>query len=181
MVQSVVGINVTCSLKAHYTNGTELTEGGWIDVDTGDNVNMTWFFISANLSSNDSIYSIGDYSTWIINETIQKTYNGDPRDTNHINMTIEESSPPYAYVNVSQNYYWDKDTGVLTELSVSYNETMNYTAEYTTEYSIHLELTGSSVWVVPEFIGLPQTLLLIASLALVALASRRKLRKTQNG
>jgi len=179
-VQNVVNNNVTCSLQAHYKNGSDMTEGGWIDVDTGDDVNMTWFLISANLNPGNSIYSIGEYSTWIINETIQKMYNGVPRDTNHINMTIEESYPPYAYANVSQNYYWDKATGVLTGLSVFFNETMNYTTPITTVYSISLELTESNVWVIPEFMGLPQTLLLIASLTLVTLASKRKLLKTRN-
>jgi hypothetical protein len=179
-VQSIVGTNVTCSLQAHYLNGTDASEGGWIDVETGDNDNMTWFLIAANLNSNDSIYTMGDYSTWTINETIQKTYNEDPRDTNHINMTMEASEPPFLYANVSQNYYWDKATGVITELSVFYNETINFTSVITTVCSVSIELTESSVWVVPEFSGLPQTLLLIASLTLVTLASKRKLLKTRN-
>lgn len=178
-VGNVVVKNVTCNLQAHYKNGTEETGSGWIDVDTGDNLNMTWFFIAANLNSGDSIYSSGSYSTWMINETIQKMYDGVPRDANHINMTIEESNPPpyYYYVYASQNFYWDRETGALIEMSIYVNQTFTLS---TTEYSISIELTGSNVWVVPEFIGLPQTLLLIASLALVTLASRRKLPKTRN-
>jgi hypothetical protein len=177
-VQSIIDTNVTCSLQAHYTNGTDVSEGGWIDVNTGDNENMTWFLIAANLNPNDSIYTMGDYSTWTINETIQKTYNGVQRDINHINMTIEESEPPYAYVNVSENFYWDKATGAIMELSVFYNETINIPTPTSTVYSVSLKLSDSSV--VPEFIGLPQTLLLIASLTFVTLVSKRKLFKARN-
>jgi len=179
-VQSIVGPNVTCNLQAHYTNGTDEYEGGWINVDTGDNDNMTWFLIAANLNPNDSIYTMGEFSTWTINETIQKTYNGVQRDINHINMTIEESEPGVLYVNVSENFYWDKATGAITEISVFYNETINFTSLITTVYSVSLELTESNVWVVPEFTGLSQTLLLIASLTLVTLVSKRKLFKERN-
>lgn len=172
-VENVVFKNVTCGLRAHYVNGTEETDSGWIDVDTGDNVNMSIFLVSADLSINDSVYSSGDMSTWVINETVQKTYQGIPRETNHINLTILESNPPpyYYYVNVSMNVYWDRATGALTEMSVYSNQT---TTTQTSVYFISMKLTGSSVWVVPESMGLLQTLLLVASLALVILANRRK-------
>jgi hypothetical protein len=173
-VENVAGTNVTISSLLHYNNGTEETESGWIDVDTGGG-NMTLFLISANLNAGNSIYSSGDYSTFTINETIPMTYPGGSRETNHINTTMEVSSPPY-YVNLSMNLYWDRATGVLTKLSMISNQTMTYT----TNYSVSMELTGSNEWAVPEFFGLPPTLLLLASLALVTLASIRKLRKTQN-
>src|SRR4030042_1081118 len=49
-VENVVGTNVTGSFLSHFSNGTDdVTEGGWVDVDTGDEVNMSLFFISANL------------------------------------------------------------------------------------------------------------------------------------
>ena len=55
-IENVVGTNVTISSLSHYNNGTETTEGGWLDVDTGDSVNMSLFLISANLNAGDSIY-----------------------------------------------------------------------------------------------------------------------------
>jgi hypothetical protein len=73
------------------------------------------------------------------------------------------------------NLYWDKATGVLTKLSITENETITYT----TDWSVSFDLTSSSIWVVPEFNGLPPTLLLLASLTLITLAQRRKLNKTQ--
>src|SRR4030042_4590947 len=35
-VENVVGTNVTGSFLSHFCNGTETTEGGGLDVDTGD-------------------------------------------------------------------------------------------------------------------------------------------------
>jgi hypothetical protein len=175
-VGNVVGTNVTSSSLSHYNNGTERTQNGWLDVDTGDGVNMSLIFVSANLNAGDFIYSSGIYSTWYINETISRTYPGGPRDTNHINVTMEASSPPYAYIYLSTNFYWDRATGVLTKVSITSNETTTYT----TNWSVTFELTGSNKWTVPEFVGLPQILLLLASLTLVTLAHRRRLYKTQN-
>jgi hypothetical protein len=174
-VQNVVGTNVTSSFLAHFTNGTDKTGGGWLDVDTGDSVNMSFFFVSANLNAGDSIYSSGIYSDLKINGTTSTTYPGGSRDTNYVNMTMEESMSPI-YLYLSMNMYWDRTTGLLTEISIISNQTMTYT----TDYSVSFELTGSSKWVLPEFVGLPQTMLLLASLTLVILVHRRKLHKNQN-
>jgi hypothetical protein len=176
-VENIVDTNVTCTLTAHYQNDTEETASGWIDVDSGDNLNMEMFIIAENLNPGDSIYRTGNFSSWNISETISWPYSEDSRDTNHINYTMEESSMPPLYIYVSANIYWDKATGVLTKMSL----TMNQTYTYTTQYSISMELTESNMWVVPEFAELPQTLILLASvLALVTIARRRKLHNTHN-
>src|SRR4030043_2410172 len=172
-VESVVGTNVTGSFLSHFSNGTEMTEGGWVDVDTGDDGNMSLFFISANLDSGDSIYSSGEYSTWMINETIPKTYLEEQRDTNHLNIKMEMSEPPF-YVYLSWDVYWDRATGALVEMSMSSKQTMGYT----TAWSFSIELTESTKWVIPEFAGLLQTLLLVTSLTLATLVCSRKMHKT---
>jgi len=174
-VESVVGTNVTGSTLSHFKNTTEVTEGGWVDVDTGDNDNMPFFFVSANLDVNDSIYSGGTYSNWNISETFMKTYPEGSRETNHLNMTVLVSNPP-SYNYVSINVYWDRETGLLTEMSMIMNSTMIYT----TNWSLSFELTETNLWAVPEFVGLHQALLLLSSLTLVTLVRRRRLHNTQN-
>ncbi len=172
-VENVVGTNITCGATAHFANGTETSAGGWLDVDTGDGANMSLFFISANLSPGDSIYSGGTYQAWKINETLSETYPGGPRDINYVNITYSMSIESY-YVYTSMNAYWDKGTGVLTKLSM----VMNSSYLYTTEMVVSLEMTQSSKWVVPEFAGMPQVLLLFASLTIAVAATRRRPRKT---
>ena len=105
-------------------------------------------------------------------------YPGGSREINHVNMTVAQSlPPPYSYnISMSMNMYWDRATGVLTKMYMEDNTTTTYT----TFYSVSIELTESNVWVVPELVGLPQTLLLLASLAVVTVAYTRKLRNTES-
>jgi hypothetical protein len=171
-IENITGTNVTISSLIHYDNGTEDTGIGWVDVDTGEG-NMTLFLTSSNLNVGDPIYTTGDYSGFSINETIPMTYPGGSRPTNHVNVTMEMTTE-FVNVSLSMNLYWDKATGVLTEMSIISNQTMTYT----TNYSISMQLADSSVWVVPEF-GMPLFMLLLSSAALVTLVARRKLRRTQ--
>jgi len=171
-IENIAGTNVTISALLHYSNGTEDTELGWVDVDTGEG-NMTLFLISANLNVGDPIYTTGDYSDLTINETIPMPYPGGSRQTNHVNVTMEESSELFN-VSLSMNLYWDKATGTLTQVSIISNQTITYT----TNYSVSMQLTDSNVWVVPEF-GMPLIALLLSSAALVTLVATRKLRRTQ--
>jgi len=171
-VQGISGTNVSISALLHHNNGTESTDQGWMDVDTGEG-NMTLFLISANLNAGDPIYTSGDYSGFTINETIPVTYPGGQRQTNHVNVT-EEVSNQFANVSLLMNLYWDQATGVLTQMSIKSNQTITYT----TNYSVAMQLTGSSVWTVPE-LGMPMVALLFSSAASVTLVSARKLRKAK--
>jgi hypothetical protein len=164
-VENVVGTNVTISALFHYTNGTEKTQIGWVDVGTGDaNLNLSLPLISANLNVGDQIYSGSMYVHYIITETIPMTYTGGSRPTNHI-------------IGTSEDYYWDRATGVLTKWAFANNQTQASGWIY---YSLSVELTASSQWAVPEFTGLPLTLLLFALLTVVTLAHTRKPHKTEN-
>jgi hypothetical protein len=174
-IENVAGTNVTVISSIHYNNGTVRTEGGWVDVDTGNSVNMSFILISANLNAGDSIYSNSTYLPYTINETISETYPGGSRQTNHMNTTMEASYGSY-YIYSSMNLYWDRATGVITKLSII----MNSTTIYTTDWFISFNLTGSNKWVVPEFVGLPSTVPLLALLPLVVLVRRRRLHKTRN-
>lgn len=176
-VDSVVNTNITCDLLFHFKNGSTTDISGWVDVDTGDNVNMTLWFISANLVANDTLYSGGFYQTWTINQTIPKEYPNGPRDTNYLNITQSFS----AFNNSAyQSYevYWDKATGVMVQMSIIMSNTYVIDqAQYATYWSLLIQMTGSSLWTVPEFDGLAQTLILLASLTIVTVATTQKMRK----
>ena len=177
-VQNIAGTNVTVSSDLHYSNGTDEPQSGWVDIDTGDNVNLGFLLISANLNAGDPIYSGSTYSTYVINETVSRTYSSGARQTNHLNETMSFSYPGIASVYLSMNFYWDRTTGILTELSIVSNQTMSYPTLNETDLSISFELTQTNRWTVPEFGGLPQILLLLSSITVVAVAQRR-LRRTR--
>ena len=171
-ITAVSGTNITGTLTAHYKNGTETTIDGWVNVDTGDGENMTALFISAGLVPGDSIYTGSDYSTYLINETVSRTYPGGMRDTDHINTTAESSSSIIGNLSITTNMYWDKSTGFLVDLSI---EESNQTGTYLTTWLEALQIIGSSVWPVPEFSSWPLALLtLITVTSAVTLMSRRK-------
>jgi len=167
---------VTVETITRLKNGTEETSGGYIDVDTGETENMTYWLIAANLGPGDPIYTSASYSTWIINETIPRYYQYETRDTNHLNIPYEIPAPPppYIYLGYVQNYYWDKATGILTEMHYTFT---NQTVAYLTTWSLWIRITESNVWVVPEFPTWTSILLVSAILAVSTVAYRRRLIK----
>jgi hypothetical protein len=169
LVQSVVGTNITANVMTHYNNGTDVSDNGWVDVDSG-NGNLTMFFVAADLGVNDSIYSSGTYSTLNINETISTIYPGGARQTNHLNVTMDYSYPP-SYNSLNVEIWWDKVTGALTQISEFGNQTMTYT----TTYSVSVRLIDTGSWVVPEFPSfLILPLFMITTLSAVIVYKRKR-------
>lgn len=175
-ITQVSGTNVTMQMVQHFKNGSDDTSSGWVDVDTGDGVNATFMIISANLNENDAIYTSGDYSDWLINETITRTYPDGARETNHINITFayNYTIPPdiefdYFY---SMNFYWDRATGILVEDGF---EVINQTGEYLTALSMVSKITESNVWVIPEFSTWLAWLAAIGTATIVVILGKRKL------
>jgi len=175
-ITQVSGTNVTMQSIQHFKNGSDDTSSGWIDVDTGDTVNATTMIISADLNENDAIYTSVDYSDWLINETITRTYPDGARETNHINMTyaVNYTIPPdiEGYYFYSMNFYWDRATGILVEDSF---EVINQTGEYLTAWSMVSKITESNVWVIPEFSTWLAWLAAIGTATIAVILGKRKL------
>ena len=163
--------NVTCELRNHFKNGTDLTTGGYVDIDTGEGENLTMYVISANLDKDHAIYTSGDNADLKINETITRTYPDGPRDTNHINITAETSSPDF-YQYISINYYWDRSTGVLAELTQE--STTRYQGVNST-FSMLIRISESNVWVIPEYPTLTPILLILILTVAITIYKRRRL------
>jgi len=176
-VEDVSGTNITFQYTTHFKNGTEGTEGGYVDIDTGKG-NMTFMAISANLNANDTLYTSGDYSTWKINETIVRTYPDSVRDTNLFNMIWEYSwthNETQYYYYFTENWFWDKSTGILVE---DYFAEINQTGEYITTWSALASITESSVWIAPEFPTWTSILILFVILTFTVAIYKRRLLKT---
>jgi hypothetical protein len=173
-VTAVSGTNVTGTVTTHFKNGTETTNDGWVDVDTGDG-NTTTLFISASLVPGDSIYTVSPYNTWTINETVPRTYPSGARDTNHINTTATSSSSQ-GNLSETTNLYYDQSTGALVEFSKAVS---NQTGTYLTTYLEEMQITNSSVWTVPEFPTLTATLVTLIALTSVTvlIVGQRQRRK----
>ncbi len=92
------------------------------------------------------------------------------RDTNHLNITAAFSSEEF-YQSMSLNYYWDKSTGILVELS---EVVVTVAYDYVTTSSLLSRITDSNVWIVPEFPSfLILPLFMIATLLAVIIYRRK--------
>ncbi len=167
-VAGISGTNITVQSTTHYKNGTEVIMGGWKDVNTGaTNMSLFPIVVSANLTLGDSVYASSTYASWIINETVSRTYSGVKRDINHLNL------PPSSWnQNVGYDWYWDKSTGVLVE---TLQGTTNQTGVYTTTWSEDMQIISSDVWIVPEFPAwTPALLILIVLTSATMVAARQR-------
>jgi hypothetical protein len=168
-VAGISGTNITVQSITHYKNGTEVTMDGWKDIDTGaTNMSLFPIVVSANLTIGDSVYTSSSYASWIINETVSRTYSGVKRDTNHMNMP-----PSSGTQNSSYDFYWDKSTGFLVE---TLQENINHTGTYTTMWSEDFQIISSGVWTVPEFPAWTSALIVLIALtsAIIVIAGKRQ-------
>lgn len=173
-VKDVSGTNVTCEMTQHFQDGTEDTEQGYIDVDTGNASNLTFLpfpFISAGLQKNDSIYTSEYYAEGYINETVTRTYPDGTRETNHLNITSEYSGEQQ-YRYLADNFYWDKPTGTLVEVTET---SIHESGGYTNSYSISVKITQSNKWTIPEFPPRLIIPLLLTATLITTILTKRKL------
>jgi hypothetical protein len=166
--------NVIVQMTTRFKNGTETTQRGTTDVESGIG-NMTNWVVAADLNPNDAVYTEDIYSTWLINETIVRTYPSGTRNTNHFNTSTESNMTGF-YQYYSQNFYWDKSTGIMVEMSFSQ---ITQTSVSQTIMSGKITMSESSVWVVPEF---PTwTLILLILIVLTIAIATKKYRERQFG
>ncbi len=166
----VSGTSVTFQMAWHFKNGTESTQTGITDITTGDG-NVTNWFVAANLNPNDTVYTSGMYSSWTINETIVKTYPGGARNTIHLNMSTEINMTGI-YQYSSSNYYWDKSTGVMVEMSMAI---ISQTNPSQTNMLATLKIVESNVWIVPEFPIFTTILVVLILLTVAAIFCKKRL------
>jgi hypothetical protein len=171
-VTGISGTNITCQSWYSLTNGTQETDTGSVDVESGSG-NMTGGVIAADLNEGDLVYNgswSSSSSSWsftgaTINETVTRNYLGSSVTTNHLNVT-EQSDGIY----MSMDCFWFRDSGVLAE--VVFNYTLVESGAYMWAYVDEI-ITGASVDVVPEF-SVSLILPLFVALSTLAVVSAKK-------
>jgi len=134
IVQLVSGVNVTFQTIIHYENDTEQTIMRSLNVDSGDG-NGTFWFILTCMEPSDMIYTNNGYP---VNETTSRTYASFTRDVNHLSITQISATH-----NSSENLYWDKITGTLTEWTVQESLLDN---GYITSWSTSFKMVDTNLW-----------------------------------
>jgi hypothetical protein len=120
-VTGVNGSQVSINTIWRFTNGTELVGTGNVNLETGISYGGFWAIYAANLRAGDHVRPNGpDRST--VNETNTKGYGaGGTRETNLLSLVrqyYDADDPTYGTTWTEyMSTYFDKQTGVLVELS----------------------------------------------------------------
>lgn len=116
-IQDIKDKEIVFSQTTQFKNETQKTSVFQLDVSSGDG-NGTLMYIPSGLSAEHMIYPASPAQVWI-NETITRIFAGATREVNRLIISgaqfTEEDEPNLIYASIS--YYWDKETGVLTERS----------------------------------------------------------------
>ena len=133
-VQSLSGTEITILATIHYKGGGEETNTINWDVETGS---QPWI-IPADLSKGDT-FRLG-YISWIINDTVTRTYAGRSRSVNLLSVSEYD-------IDTEMVTYWDQTSGVLVELFLNRSSpteswTGGYTAIETNIWSPTLQATA---------------------------------------
>jgi hypothetical protein len=144
-VENVSGTNVIYKMTQSFNNGTldkvmTLLE----DVNTGGG-NATsggfhYVFVAGGLGYRDKVSNDANAPT--IDYTATRAYAGASRDVN----LYEAGGPVNENYSLTANQYWDRASGVLTELSFSANQKSGSSGQYTTTWSDLLILTETNIW-----------------------------------
>jgi hypothetical protein len=141
IITAVSGADITTQSLWHFTNGTETSTAGTINVDTGVSSGGFWAIVAGGLSVNDVLHPSGQ-DRITVNETIMRNYGGVERETNHLILTLQGNDTGGDYIE-HVDYYFDKQTGMLVQLSdakVYSNPTETITKFW--------KIKDSNVWVV---------------------------------
>jgi hypothetical protein len=145
-VVSVLNTNVTYESTIALENGTSVTMTLWLDVSSGQASPVgslpPGVLIAANLSAGDSL-SLNDPSL-TINSTVLRAHAGALREVNHIELSRTVNSTSF-WMDMNYSYYWDRQSGVLTEEHQDVCYTMSKNG-YVTSIRISLVLVDTNIW-----------------------------------
>jgi hypothetical protein len=118
----ISGTNITFAFERDLINGTEEIGTSWVNVSDGDGTG-SFVVISANIDGGARLYPdwTNENGTFegapSINETIQMKYGETIIEVNHLNFTYLVDDQ-----NFSENYYWEKSTGLILKWTISGSE-----------------------------------------------------------
>lgn len=133
--KSIFNTTITAEQTIHFRNGTE-------DTETIDDALASGFIIEAGLGEGDEVTAefSGPGTTNKINGTLSRIYAGASRKVNYVEFIILQYN-----TTSKMKVYWDKKTGIICEISTSFNEFMGQPVEMPLLY----KMTDTNLWAAP--------------------------------
>jgi hypothetical protein len=189
-IDYVAGPEINYTWLWHFTNGTDQTGPGFLNVETTGNTGPFWAIVSANLTTGELIHPHYGPDLSTFNETIMYTYTNYTRETNRLELQFaEQSNVTQAIRTVHSDTYFDKQTGMLVQL----NEETDYQNPAFT-ITLTWKLSGQSAWTYAStgsyppapFFTLPVIIAIVVVVAILVVAlgmflsnKRRKAKRKQ--
>jgi hypothetical protein len=122
-IQAISGTNVTFEFDRDLLNGTEERGTSWVNMSDGDGTGY-YVIISANVKAGALLYPdwVNENGTSegapYANETVLLKYGDAMIEANHLNFSYTYDGQPR-----SENYYWEKSTGLIVKWCIGGSET----------------------------------------------------------
>jgi hypothetical protein len=141
-IVNVAGPEIELKWFWRFTNGTELSGDGSVNIETTGYVGPFWTIVSANLTAGEQIHPHFGPDQSYFNETGGLTYTNYTRETNRLQLQFAYQNNVTGAIKVENtDTYFDKQTGILIQL---YDETNYQNPTYTTVLS--WSLIVQNVW-----------------------------------
>ncbi len=142
-IEEIDGTNVTFRSVRDYLNGTKTMGRFWIDVSTGDG--SAWLVVIApNVEAGGMVYpnwvneNFTTTGAFKVNSTVQLSYGNQIIDANYLQRRFMNQNQTEFY---SYNYYWDKSTGLLLEVTLA-SAIIDENFEFVHTLNTHLHTIG---------------------------------------
>jgi hypothetical protein len=136
-VNGVHGGTIEFQKLVTYKNGSQVSSDELDEVNAG--IVNDFLMFASNLTAGGMLFPMASDKPFIINGTEFRGYNGNFRDTNHIEVN---NTGLDGYVYSYLNLWFDRQTGICVEFYI----TSVYTSTPNQAVTQHLVLTASSVW-----------------------------------
>ncbi|TRO47144.1 hypothetical protein E2P47_04860 [Candidatus Bathyarchaeota archaeon] len=165
-ITEIEEVTVSYTTTWRFLNGTQIEGQGHVNLETGTRAGDFWTIFASNLNAGDRIRPTG-FDRTTINYTISGNYGqGDPRQTNVIDITytlINEDDPNITGTEYSKTYF-DRQTGMLVEI-----EDMRVLSEPITTETLKWKLKETHIWRITET-NIPYTIILIIIVVVLLVA-----------
>ena len=144
-ITGIKGSVVSFDTVWQFTNGTAVQNSEWVNLAYGNSSGDFWAIYPSNINAKNMLYPKEANTGLVVNSTGSQPYSSDTRQTNYwsIENVFTDTNDPTGNTvqDISTSLYFDKQTGMLDELTnIQYYNNPQYNIITT------WTLTNSTVW-----------------------------------